>query len=60
MLGDWSSDVCSSDLLHCTHHYNQLSAQLRREIHRAKNQIITETYKSIEAYADKNQTGELF
>jgi len=46
--------------LHCTPHNNQLSTQIRREIRRDKNNIITETCKRIEAFADKNQTRELF
>ncbi|KAL4149349.1 hypothetical protein QTP88_003311 [Uroleucon formosanum] len=46
--------------LHCTPQYKQLSAQKRREIRRDKNQIITETCKRIEAFADKNYTRELF
>ncbi|KAL4113048.1 hypothetical protein QTP88_016749 [Uroleucon formosanum] len=33
--------------LHCTPQYNQLSAQIRREIRRDKNEIITETCKRI-------------
>ncbi|KAL4111985.1 hypothetical protein QTP88_015838 [Uroleucon formosanum] len=46
--------------LHCIPQYKQLSAQIRREIRRDKNQIITETCKNIEAFADKNHTRELF
>lgn len=46
--------------LHCIPQYNLRSAQIRREICRDKNQIITETCKRIEVYADKNHTRELF
>jgi len=46
--------------LHCTSQYNQLSTQIRREIRRDENKIITETYKRIETYADKNHMRQLF
>lgn len=46
--------------LQCTPAYNDLSAQIRREIRRDKNKVISETCERIEEYADKNHSSELF